>query len=77
MLIAVGVCTQGSGQPPSTAMVPTGLANDSAARRSLRQWPVRPRVTEGTGGTKPAEPRCEEHRDHRPVLVTVHVAKWE
>ena len=48
MLIAVGVCTQGSGQPPSTA-VSTGLVNDIATRRSLRQWPVRLRVTEGTG----------------------------
>ena len=73
----MGVRTRGSGQPPSSAMEPTGLANDITTRRSLRQWPVRPRVTEGTGGTKPAEPRCEEHQDRRPVLVTVYVVRWE
>ena len=68
MLIAVGMCTQGSGQPPSTEM-PTGLANDITARHSLRQWPVRPYVTDGTGGTKPAEPRCEGRCNRRVVLV--------
>ena len=47
ILIAVGVRTRGSGQPPSSAMEPTGLANDITTHRSLRQWPVRPRVTEG------------------------------
>ena len=73
MLIAVGVRTRGSGQPPSSAMEPTGLANDITTRRSLRQWPVRPRVTEGTGGTKPVEPRCEGHCDHRAVLLVVVV----